>query len=61
MKFRDEPMIFERSRPGKTGYSLPPLDVEERVAIPGDLLRGEIDGETEVSEVAKSAASVLVS
>jgi glycine dehydrogenase subunit 2 len=51
MKTRDEPLIFERSRPGKTGYSLPPLDVEEKVAIPPELLRGEIEGETEVSEV----------
>jgi glycine dehydrogenase subunit 2 len=51
MKTRDEPLIFERSRPGKTGYSLPPLDVEEKVAIPPDLLRGSIEGEAEVSEV----------
>jgi glycine dehydrogenase subunit 2 len=51
VKFRDEPLIFERSRPGKTGYSLPPLDVEERVAIPEELIRGPIEGETEVSEV----------
>ena len=51
MKFRDEPLIFERSRPGKRGYSLPPLDVEEKLAIPPELLRGEIEGETEVSEV----------
>ena len=51
MKTRDEPIIFERSRPGKTGYSLPPLDVEERVAIPPELLRGPVEGEAEVSEV----------
>ena len=51
MKIREEPLIFERSRPGKKGYSLPPLDVEENLAIPSELLRGEIEGETEVSEV----------
>ncbi|HET9795261.1 MAG TPA: aminomethyl-transferring glycine dehydrogenase subunit GcvPB [Thermoanaerobaculia bacterium] len=51
MKSRDEGLIFERSRPGKTGYSLPPLDVPEKVAIPEELRRGAIDGETEVSEV----------
>ncbi|MGH9442979.1 MAG: aminomethyl-transferring glycine dehydrogenase subunit GcvPB [Thermoanaerobaculia bacterium] len=51
MKFRDEPLIFERSRPGKRGYSLPPLDVEPKIGIPADLLRGEVEGETEVSEV----------
>jgi glycine dehydrogenase subunit 2 len=48
---RFEPLIFERSRPGKTGYSLPPLDVPERLEIPEEMRRGPIDGETEVSEV----------
>jgi glycine dehydrogenase subunit 2 len=48
---RLEPLIFERSGEGKVGYSLPPLDVPETVAIPTALLRGEIAGETEVSEV----------
>ncbi len=51
MKLRDEGLIFERSRPGKTGYSLPPLDVPEKIAIPDEFRRGEIVGETEVSEV----------
>ena len=51
MKLRDEGLIFERSRPGKTGYSLPPLDVPEATDIPAGLLRGEIEGEAEVSEV----------
>jgi glycine dehydrogenase subunit 2 len=51
MKLRDEGLIFERSRPGKTGYSLPPLDVPEKIAIPEELRRGAIEGETEVSEV----------
>ena len=48
---RVEPLVFERSGEGKVGYSLPPLDVPEIVAIPGTLLRGEIAGETEISEV----------
>ena len=48
---RHEPLVFERSGKGKVGYSLPPLDVPERTAIPTALLRGEIAGETEVSEV----------
>ena len=51
IKSRDEGLIFERSRPGKTGYSLPPLDVPETFEIPESLLRGPIEGETEVSEV----------
>ncbi len=51
MKSRDEGLIFERSRPGKHGYSLPPLDVPEKIAIPEELRRGAIEGETEVSEV----------
>ena len=51
MKSRDEGLIFEGSRPGKRGYSLPPLDVPEKIAIPEDLRRGEIEGATEVSEV----------
>jgi len=48
---RHEPLIFERSGEGKVGYSLPPLDVPETVAIPANLLRAEIAGETEVTEV----------
>ncbi len=48
---RVEPLIFERSGQGKQGYSLPPLDVPETLAIPESLLRGEIEGETQVSEV----------
>ncbi len=48
---RHEPLIFERSGKGKTGYSLPPLDVPKRIAIPTSLLRDEVAGETEVSEV----------
>ncbi|HKF45500.1 MAG TPA: aminomethyl-transferring glycine dehydrogenase subunit GcvPB [Thermoanaerobaculia bacterium] len=48
---RTEPLIFERSGEGKVGYSLPPLDVPEGAGIPGGLVRWEIEGETEVSEV----------
>jgi glycine cleavage system P protein (glycine dehydrogenase) subunit 2 len=48
---RHEPLVFERSGKGKVGYSLPPLDVPDMVAIPEDRLRSEIAGETEISEV----------
>jgi glycine dehydrogenase subunit 2 len=48
---RHEPLVFERSGVGKVGYSLPPLDVPETVAIPAALLRTEIAGETEITEV----------
>ena len=48
---RHEPLVFERSGKGKVGYSLPPLDVPAAVAIPEALTRGEIEGETEISEV----------
>ena len=48
---RHEPLVFERSGKGKVGYSLPPLDVPDTVAIPEARLRSEIAGETEISEV----------
>jgi glycine dehydrogenase subunit 2 len=48
---RQEPLIFERSGPGKVGYSLPRLDVPDVLAIPADRLREQIEGETEVTEV----------
>ena len=48
---RHEPLVFERSGAGKIGYSLPPLDVPAVLAIPGNLMRREIEGETEISEV----------
>ena len=48
---RHEPLVFERSGAGKIGYSLPPLDVPEVLAIPANLTRREIEGETEISEV----------
>ena len=48
---RLEPLVFERSGKGKVGYSLPPLDVPEVLLLPKTLLREEIEGETEISEV----------
>ena len=48
---RVESLVFERSGAGKVGYSLPPLDVPDVLAIPKALQRGEIAGETEMSEV----------
>ena len=48
---RHEPLVFERSGAGKVGYSLPPLDVPDVVAIAPRRLRAEIAGETEISEV----------
>ncbi|HLN81166.1 MAG TPA: hypothetical protein VK392_08235, partial [Thermoanaerobaculia bacterium] len=48
---RHELLVFERSGEGKTGYSLPPLDVPEVLAIPARLTRAEIAGETELTEV----------
>jgi len=48
---RHEPLVFERSGRGKVGYSLPPLDVPEALAIPENLRREDIEGETEITEV----------
>jgi glycine cleavage system P protein (glycine dehydrogenase) subunit 2 len=48
---RQEPLVFERSGRGKVGYALPPLDVPAAVAIPPSLLREEIAGGTEITEV----------
>jgi glycine dehydrogenase subunit 2 len=48
---RHEPLVFEGSGAGKVGYSLPPLDVPETIAIPKALVRTEIEGETEITEV----------
>ncbi|HYB52509.1 MAG TPA: aminomethyl-transferring glycine dehydrogenase subunit GcvPB, partial [Thermoanaerobaculia bacterium] len=45
------PLVFERSGEGKVGYSLPPLDVPDTIAIPERLRRSEIAGETQISEV----------
>ena len=49
-----EPLIFERSKPGRRGYQLPPLDVPAQPLddmIPAALRRDGIAGEAEVSEV----------
>ena len=49
----DESLIFERSAPGRTAYSLPPLDVPEtkpEALFEAGLLRREIDDFPEVSE-----------
>ena len=51
---QNEPLLFERSSPGKKGYQLPPLDVP--ALDPADSLglanvRREIEGFPEVSEV----------
>ena len=48
---RPLPLVFERSGEGKVGYSLPPLDVPEALAIPPALCRKEIAGEAQISEV----------
>ncbi|MDA2937142.1 aminomethyl-transferring glycine dehydrogenase subunit GcvPB [Acidobacteria bacterium AH-259-A15] len=49
----DESLIFEKSSPGKSAYTLPPLDVEdvppERILDP-EYLREEVSGFPEVSE-----------
>lgn len=48
----NEPLIFDRSKPGRKGYSLPTTDVPEidPSEVLGDLTRDEIDGMPEVSE-----------
>ncbi len=49
----NEPLIFERSVPGRTGYSLPACDVPETKpedVIPAAYLRDDIEGSPEVSE-----------
>jgi glycine dehydrogenase subunit 2 len=48
----NEPLIFDRSKPGRKGYSLPATDVPEVAPeeLLGDLVRDEIDGMPEVSE-----------
>jgi len=48
---RHELLVFERSGAGKVGYSLPALDVPETLAIPDALLRSDVPGETEITEV----------
>jgi len=49
-----EPLIFERGAPGRRGASLPPCDVPEdslEQLLPEELLREEVEGFPEVSEV----------
>ena len=51
---QNEPLLFERSSPGKIGYQLPRLDVpavDPWEALGADLVRDEIRGFPEVSEV----------
>jgi glycine dehydrogenase subunit 2 len=51
---QNEPLIFERSSPGKNGYQLPPLDVpavDPSAALGAQNVRSEIEGFPEVSEV----------
>jgi glycine dehydrogenase subunit 2 len=51
----NEALIFERSQPGRVGYRLPPLDVEEQAIeaiVPKQFLRDDdLEGVPEVSEV----------
>ena len=46
----DEPLIFERSRPGREGFAVPGGDGDPATVLPGELLRAPIDGFPEVSE-----------
>jgi glycine dehydrogenase subunit 2 len=51
---QDEPLIFEKGAKGRKGYSLPRWDTEEAEAtnlIPSHLLREELPGFPELSEV----------
>lgn len=46
----DEPLIFERSRAGRQGFTISGGDQEPTAFLPADLIRAEIDGFPEVSE-----------
>jgi glycine dehydrogenase subunit 2 len=51
---QDEPLIFEQGGKGRRGYSLPQWDVEEvetRILIPPDLLRKDLEGFPQLSEI----------
>ena len=54
MTTKDQPLIFERSKPGRVGHSLPTLDITEQKIedlIPSEFLR-EVEPELpEVSEL----------
>src|SRR6266446_6742479 len=51
----NEALIFERSQPGRVGYRLPPLDVDEQpigeIVPPAFLRDDDLEGVPEVSEV----------
>ena len=50
----EEPLLFERSRPGRVGFSLPGLDVPPVApedVLPAEFLRGDCEGLPELSEV----------
>ncbi len=50
----EEPLVFEKSRPGRAGYSLPDLDVpaaDPLQVLPEGLVRAELPGLPELSEV----------
>jgi glycine dehydrogenase subunit 2 len=54
MHKQDQPLIFELSKPGRIGYSLPELDVPETdliELIPGEYIRSEEPELPEVSEL----------
>jgi glycine dehydrogenase subunit 2 len=46
----DEPLIFERSRPGRCGFGSEPAASDPTEFLPAEVLRGPIDGFPEVSE-----------
>jgi len=51
---QDEPLIFEQGGKGRRGYSLPRWDVEEvetHTVIPPDLLRKDLEGFPQLSEI----------
>jgi glycine dehydrogenase subunit 2 len=51
---QNEPLLFERSSPGKKGYQLPPLDVpavDPTAALGPENVRNAVEGFPEVSEV----------
>src|SRR5713226_511321 len=51
---QNEPLLFERSSPGKRAYQLPPLDVpavDAATALGAENVRADIEGFPEVSEV----------
>ncbi|HET7522475.1 MAG TPA: aminomethyl-transferring glycine dehydrogenase subunit GcvPB [Bacillales bacterium] len=54
MNTKDQPLIFEYSKPGRVGFSLPELDVPEenlQKVLPGEYLREEAPDLPEVSEL----------